>query len=159
MSGLVTLKVRRLAGAEGPDPLPPPTYATAAAVGMDLAAAVRTPLELKPGHRALVPTGFALELPAGHEGQVRPRSGWALRHGVTVLNSPGTIDPDYRGELKVLLVNLGDAPVLIERGQRVAQLVVAPYVTARVAVVEALSDTTRGAGGFGHTGHGARTDS
>ncbi|MCA9545763.1 MAG: dUTP diphosphatase [Myxococcales bacterium] len=153
------MRIRRLAGAEAPDPLPLPTYATAAAVGMDLAAAVRTPVTLAPGGRALIPTGFALELPAGHEGQVRPRSGWALRHGVTVLNSPGTIDPDYRGELQVLLINLGDAPVVIERGQRVAQLVVAPYVTARVEAVEALSDTARGAGGFGHTGHGPRTGS
>jgi len=135
-----------------PDPLPLPSYATAGAAGLDLAAAVRAPLRLLPGERAVVPTGFALALPAGHEGQVRPRSGRALRDGLTVLNSPGTIDADFRGEVQVLLVNLGQAPVDIQRGERVAQLVVARV--ERVACVEVvdLDPTARGSGGFGHTG-------
>lgn len=142
----------RLPGAAAPDPLDPPTYATADAAGLDLRAAVRAPVQIMPGQRLKVPTGFALAIPAGFEGQVRPRSGWAARHGVTVLNAPGTIDADYRGELIVLLVNLGQAPVSIARGDRIAQLVVAPVSRVQVEVVEALDDTTRGGGGFGHTG-------
>jgi dUTP pyrophosphatase len=127
-----------------------PRYMTAGAAGMDLVAA--TDVVLPPGERAAVPTGWAVELPAGHEGQVRPRSGLALRSGVTVLNAPGTIDADFRGELGVLLVNLGREPHVIRAGDRIAQLVVAPVVRGEVEEAAALSDTTRGAGGFGHTG-------
>jgi len=129
-----------------------PAYATEAAAGLDLAAALERPLTLAPGDRALVPTGLSIELPAGHEGQVRPRSGLAVKHGVTVLNAPGTVDEDYRGEVKVALINHGREPFVVEPGMRVAQLIVAPV--ARVSVVEAeeLRATTRGEGGFGHTG-------
>jgi dUTP pyrophosphatase len=129
-----------------------PRYMTAEAAGMDLVAAPDGPLTVQPGERVGVPTGWAVELPAGHEGQVRPRSGLALRSGVTVLNAPGTIDSDYRGEVTVLLVNLGTTPHEIEPGDRIAQLVVAPVAQAQVEEVAALSDTARGAGGFGHTG-------
>jgi dUTP pyrophosphatase len=146
------VRLRRLAGADAPDPLPLPAYATPGSAGMDLRAAVRDPVEIPAGGRALIPTGFAIALPDGHEGQVRPRSGRALDEGLTVLNAPGTIDADYRGELRVLLVNLGAAPVSIRRGERIAQLVVAPVVRAQVAEVEVLPETGRGDGGFGHTG-------
>jgi dUTP pyrophosphatase len=129
-----------------------PRYMTAEAAGMDLVAAPDGPLTVRPGERVGVPTGWAIELPAGHEGQVRPRSGLALRSGVTVLNAPGTIDSDYRGEVTVLLVNLGTTPHEIKPGDRIAQLVVAPVAQAQVDEVAALSDTARGAGGFGHTG-------
>jgi len=129
-----------------------PRYATAGAAGLDLAAALPAPLTVKPGDRVLVPTGIAIALPAGHEGQVRPRSGLAVRHGVTVLNSPGTIDEDYRGEVKVALVNLGREPFVIEPGMRVAQLIVAPVARVSVIEVSDLEGTERGAGGFGHTG-------
>lgn len=134
--------------------LPPPAYQTADAAGADLAAAVPadTPLLLEPGARALVPTGLTVALPSGYEAQVRPRSGLALRHGLTVLNAPGTIDADYRGELQVLLVNLGAEPVEISRGMRIAQLIVAPVTQATFHEVESLPETTRGAGGFGSTG-------
>lgn len=128
-----------------------PVAATAQAAGYDLTAALDEAMVLMPGARAAVPTGLAIALPEGLEGQVRPRSGLAMKHGVTVLNAPGTIDADYRGEVKVLLVNLGDAPFSIESGDRIAQLVVARY--ERVAFVEGdLDDTARGAGGFGSTG-------
>ena len=131
-----------------------PAYETTGAAGMDLRAAVPAgePLVLAPGKRALVPTGFVFEIPAGYEGQVRPRSGLAFKHGITCLNTPGTIDSDYRGEVKVLLVNLGEEPFAIERGMRIAQLLVAPVVQAAVREVEAASETARGAGGFGSTG-------
>ncbi len=129
-----------------------PAYQTPGSAGMDLCAALLEPLVLKPGERALVPTGLAVELPSGHEGQVRPRSGLALKHAVTVLNAPGTIDQDYRGELKVLLINLGDADFTIERGMRIAQLVVAPYVQVAVERRSAMAESSRGAGGFGSTG-------
>lgn len=139
----------RLPGARD---LPLPAYQTAGAVGLDLRAAVPQPLQLEPGARALVPTGLVLAIPPGWEGQVRPRSGLALREGVTVLNSPGTIDPDYRGELQVLLVNLGQRPFTVARGERIAQLVLAPVGRAELVEVEQLDATARGAGGFGHTG-------
>jgi dUTP pyrophosphatase len=130
-----------------------PRYMTAGAAGMDLSSAADGPVTLEAnGGRAGIPTGWAIELPAGSEGQVRPRSGLAAKHGVTVVNAPGTIDSDYRGELVVLLVNLGREAHVIKPGDRIAQLVVAPVVQAGVEEVEALSDTTRGAGGFGHTG-------
>jgi dUTP pyrophosphatase len=129
-----------------------PRYATRGSAGLDLAAVVETPLVLQPGERALVPTGVAVALPPGHEGQVRPRSGLAVRHGVTVLNAPGTVDEDYRGELKVALINLGSEPFVVERGLRIAQLVVAPVTRVTVEDSPDLDETARGAGGFGHTG-------
>ena len=131
-----------------------PSYATERAAGLDLAAALDAPMTLAPGARAAVPTGLAIALPPGTEGQVRPRSGLAARHGVTVLNAPGTIDEDYRGELRVLLVNLGDADFVIEPGYRIAQLVVAPIARVRCELVPELDDTARGSGGFGSTGLG-----
>lgn len=132
--------------------LPLPSYQTADSAGMDLRAALDAPLDLAPGQRALVPTGLALAIPRGFEGQVRPRSGLAAKHGLTVLNSPGTIDADYRGEVKVILVNLGQETVQLVRGERVAQLVLAPVRQLPVVEVSALDDTARGAGGFGSTG-------
>ncbi|TCT12002.1 deoxyuridine 5'-triphosphate nucleotidohydrolase [Tepidamorphus gemmatus] len=145
----VTIRVLRLA--HGAD-MPLPDYGTAGAAGLDLRAAVETPLMLGPGERTLVPTGLIVEIPEGFEGQVRPRSGLAARHGVTVLNAPGTIDSDYRGEVKVILVNHGDAPISIGRGDRIAQLVVAPVSRVRLIEVDALGSSIRGAGGFGSTG-------
>ena len=130
----------------------PPRYMTEHAAGADLFAANEAPIVIPPGGRALVPVGFALELPPGFEAQVRPRSGLALKHGVTCLNSPGTIDADYRGEVGVLLANLGSAPFDVVRGMRIAQLVVAEVARPVLEVVEALGETARGAGGFGHTG-------
>lgn len=134
--------------------LPAPSYRSEHAAGLDLSAAVPEgePLTLAPGERALVPTGIAIELPAGFEAQVRPRSGLAHRFGVTVLNSPGTIDADYRGEIQVLLINLGDKPFLIERKDRVAQLVVAPVSMVALEGADSLTATRRGKGGFGSTG-------
>jgi dUTP pyrophosphatase len=131
-----------------------PAHATPHSAGLDLRAAVPedAPLTLQPGQFALVPTGLTVALPPGTEGQVRPRSGLAAKHGVTVLNSPGTIDADFRGECKVLLINHGAAPFVIERGERIAQLVVARYVPVRFEPVDSLDDTERGAGGFGSTG-------
>jgi dUTP pyrophosphatase len=134
--------------------LEPPRQQTAGAAGVDLLAALPAGevLTLAPGKRALVPTGLAMAIPEGHEGQVRPRSGLAAKHGVTVLNTPGTIDADYRGELKVILINLGDAPFEIRRGERIAQLVVAPVSQVNFTLRETLDATERGAGGFGSTG-------
>ena len=134
--------------------LPLPAYHSAHAAGLDLHAAVpaATPIVIAPGRWAAIPTGIALALPPGHEGQVRPRSGLAARHGVTVLNAPGTVDADYRGEVVVLLINHGAAPFTVERGARIAQLVIAPVTTARLAETDALAASVRGAGGFGSTG-------
>lgn len=132
--------------------LPLPAYETAGAAGMDLRAAVSEPVRLLPGARALVPTGLAIALPVGYEAQVRPRSGLAVRDGVTVLNTPGTIDADYRGEVRVLLVNHGEAPVTIARGERIAQIVFAPVVRAELRETSDLGATERGSGGFGSTG-------
>jgi len=129
-----------------------PAYATPGAAGMDLQAAVDAPLKILPGERALVPTGLQIAVPAGFEAQIRPRSGLALKQGITCLNTPGTIDSDYRGEVKVLLANLGREPFVIERGMRIAQLVIAPVVQAEWLLVTALDATVRGAGGFGSTG-------
>lgn len=129
-----------------------PRYQTEGAVGLDLAADVAQELTLAPLERRLVPTGLAVALPAGYEGQVRPRSGLALRHGITVLNSPGTIDPDYRGEIQVLLVNLGSEPFVVRRGDRIAQLVVCPVARAELDLRVELDLTDRGAGGYGSTG-------
>jgi dUTP pyrophosphatase len=143
--------VMRLAHGEG---LPLPAYETAHAAGMDLRAAVPgdAPLTLRPGDRHAVPTGLAMAIPPGFEGQVRPRSGLALRAGVTCLNSPGTVDADYRGEVKVILVNLGAEDFVVRRGERIAQLLISPVAQATWAEVESLDETARGAGGFGSTG-------
>jgi dUTP pyrophosphatase len=132
--------------------LPFPTYATHGAAGMDLRAAIESELMLLPGERALISTGIRLALPAGHEGQVRPRSGLAWHHGLTLLNSPGTIDADYTGTLKVILINLGQEAVRIQRGDRIAQLVIAPVTRVVWVETDALPAQTRGAGGFGSTG-------
>lgn len=132
-----------------------PKYQTEGSAGLDLTAAVEEPLQLEPGERKLVPTGLKVAVPAGFEGQVRPRSGLALRHGLTLLNTPGTIDSDYRGELQVILANLGQEPFVVERGMRIAQLVIAPVARVMVRTVEKLPGTVRGEGGFGHTGLGS----
>lgn len=145
----VVVPVRRVRETE--DPLPLPRYMTTGAAGMDLMADVPAPVEVLPGGRVLVPTGLAVAIPPGFEGQVRPRSGLALRHGLTLLNAPGTIDADYRGEVQVILVNLGDRPVQVGRGDRIAQLVLAPVARAAWHEVAALDDSARGDGGFGHT--------
>ncbi len=131
-----------------------PAYETALSAGMDVRAAVpeREPITLKPGERCLAPTGLTIALPAGYEAQVRPRSGLALKHGVTCLNTPGTIDADYRGEVKVILVNLGQEPFVIQRGERIAQIVIAPVTQGGWEQVDVLPDSARGAGGFGSTG-------
>ena len=151
MSAMVKVDIRQLPHAEG---LALPAYQSADAAGLDLLAAVadNAPLVLAPGKHATVPTGLAVALPPGFEAQVRPRSGLAARHGVTVLNSPGTIDADYRGEISVILINHGDAPFMIRRGERIAQMVIAPVVRAELAVAASLSATDRGSGGFGSTG-------
>jgi len=145
----IDLPVKRLPHADG---LTLPAYATEQSAGLDLQAAIAEPIVLQPGQRKLVPTGLAIALPAGYEAQVRPRSGLALKHGITVLNAPGTIDADYRGEIGVVLINHGDQPFTINRGERIAQMVVAAYSQVRWQAVEELSDTQRGAGGFGSTG-------
>ncbi len=133
-----------------------PAYETALSAGMDLRAAIQldAPITLEPGARVLTPTGLTIALPAGYEAQVRPRSGLALKHGITCLNSPGTVDADYRGELKVILINLGQEPFVIQRGERIAQMVIAPVTQGQWDVVAALPETARGAGGFGSTGRG-----
>ena len=131
-----------------------PAYETAGAAGMDLQAALDEPIHLAPGERAALPTGLRMAIPPGFEAQIRPRSGWALKQGVTCLNSPGTIDSDYRGEVKVILANLGAEAVVIERGMRIAQIVFAPVVHATWVPSGSLEETDRGAGGFGHTGMG-----
>ncbi|WP_020187327.1 dUTP diphosphatase [Methylopila sp. 73B] len=148
---MTELRILRLPHGEG---LPTPAYETSAAAGLDLPAAVPAdaPIVIAPGARALVPTGLVLQFPTGFEAQVRPRSGLALRHGVTVLNAPGTIDADYRGELKVLLVNHGDEPFAVTRGARIAQLVLASVARAMVVEAEAVDPSGRGEGGFGSTG-------
>jgi dUTP pyrophosphatase len=149
MSGGVPVRIRRLAHAAD---LPLPAYETEGAAGMDVRAAVSEPLTLPPGAIALVPTGLVLEVPEGHEMQVRPRSGLAARHGVTLPNSPATIDSDYRGEVRVILQNLGAEPVVVERGDRIAQFVLQRVPRVEWVEAEALTATARGAGGFGHTG-------
>ena len=150
MSG-IDIRLMRLA--HGKD-LPLPTYQSEHAAGLDLLAAVSStgPVTIAPGARALVPTGLAIALPEGYEAQVRPRSGLAARDGLTILNSPGTIDADYRGEIQVLLVNLGSESVVVSRGMRIAQLVIAPLVRAHIVEAASLDKTSRGSGGFGSTG-------
>ena len=145
----IAVLIRRLPGNED---LPLPRYQTAQAVAMDLHAAVSETVPLSPGEVLLVPCGFSIAVPAGFEAQIRPRSGLAAKSAVTVVNSPGTIDPDYRGEVKVALINLGKAPFSIERGMRIAQMLVVPVPRVRWEEVAELPETTRGEGGFGHTG-------
>ena len=151
MNAMVKVDIRQLPHGEG---LALPAYQSAHAAGLDLLAAVpeAAPLILSPGQRALVPTGLSIALPAGYEAQVRPRSGLAARHGITVLNAPGTVDADYRGEVGVLLINHGDAPFAIRRGERIAQMVIAAVVRAELVAALSLSATERGSGGFGSTG-------
>ena len=151
LSTQIKLDIRRLPHGEG---LPLPAYQSAHAAGLDLLAAVpeSSPLELAPGKHAMVPTGLAIALPEGFEAQVRPRSGLAAKHGITALNSPGTIDADYRGEIQVILINHGTEPFAIRRGERIAQMVIAPVVQVRLNAVDSLPETGRGSGGFGSTG-------
>ncbi|WP_420403035.1 dUTP diphosphatase [Nisaea sp.] len=150
-SATVDVRVRRLP--HGAD-LPLPSYQTADSAGMDLLAAIEGEIVIAPGERTLIPTGLAIALPPGYEGQVRPRSGLALRNGITQLNTPGTIDADYRGEIGVILINHGNEPFAVTRGMRIAQMVVAPVIQARWNEVAELDETTRGGGGFGSTGTG-----
>jgi dUTP pyrophosphatase len=151
VSGKIKVEIRQLPHGEG---LALPAYQSADAAGLDLLAAVpaETPLILAPGKHAMVPTGLAIALPSGFEAQVRPRSGLAAKHGVTVLNSPGTIDADYRGEISVILINHGEVAFAINRGERIAQMVIAPVLQAQLVPVTMLSATDRGSGGFGSTG-------
>ncbi len=145
----VTISITRLPNAEG---LALPAYATEHSAGMDLMAAISEPKTLKAGERALIPTGLAIALPDGYEAQIRPRSGLALKHGISLVNSPGTIDADYRGEIGVIIINHGQQDFLIERGMRIAQMVIAPYTRAQFSEVLELPTSERGAGGFGSTG-------
>lgn len=145
----VTILLKRVRPAS--DPLPLPKYMTAGAAGMDLMADLTEPVELAPGARALIPSGISVEIPAGFEAQIRPRSGLALRHGVTLLNSPGTIDADYRGEIMVLMINLGQQSYVVHRAERIAQMIVAPVTRAELREVDTLAQSGRGTGGFGHT--------
>jgi dUTP pyrophosphatase len=151
LSTAIELDIRQLPHGKG---LPLPAYQSAHAAGLDLLAALpdNAPLVLAPGQHAMVPTGLAIALPQGFEAQVRPRSGLAARHGVTVLNSPGTIDADYRGEIQVILINHGTEPFAIHRGERIAQMVIAPVVQVRLNAVDSLPETSRSSGGFGSTG-------
>lgn len=145
----LTIPIHQLAHGKG---LPLAKYASPGAAGLDLTAAIDAPLFLAPGARALVPTGIAIALPEGFEGQIRPRSGLALKHGVTILNAPGTIDSDYRGEIGIILINHGEQIFRIERGDRIAQMIIAPFIRATWCPANILTETTRGNGGFGSTG-------
>jgi dUTP pyrophosphatase len=146
----ITVKVKQLPNGEG---VPLPSFATEHAAGADLRAAVDGPVTLQPGDIRLIPCGFAMALPPGYEAQVRPRSGLSSQHGLTLINSPGTIDADYRGEVQVPLVNHGKEPFTVERGMRIAQMIIAAVPKVTFAEVEELDETARGSGGFGHTGH------
>lgn len=146
----ITIRIRRLSGASD---VPLPRFATEHAAGADLHAAVSDPVTLAPGEIRLIPCGFAMAIPPGYEAQVRPRSGLSSKHGVTMINTPGTIDADYRGEVQVPLINLGPAPFVVERGMRIAQMVIAAVPKVKYEEVDELDDTARGSGGFGHTGH------
>lgn len=156
MSHILSVRIKRLPEGEG---LPLPSYMSAHAAGADLCAAVGRDTVIEPGARAMIPTGFAIALPDGYEAQVRPRSGLALKNGVTCLNSPGTIDADYRGPVNVILANLGSDPFVVRRGDRIAQLIVAPVTRALFDLSEELDETQRAAGGFGSTGNAAPTGS
>jgi dUTP pyrophosphatase len=147
----IQIRLRRLPHGAG---LPLPAYQSAAAAGLDLLAAVPAdaPVSIAPGDRAMIPTGICIALPPGTEGQIRPRSGLAVRHGVTVLNAPGTVDADFRGEMQIILINLGRDSFVVERGMRIAQLVITPTIHVDIYEVAILDDTTRGVGGFGSTG-------
>ena len=149
MSRIVTVRITKELGCGD---LPLPAYETEHAAGMDLRAAVTTPFTLQPGERVLVPTGLRIALPEGYEAQIRPRSGLALKHGISLLNTPGTIDADYRGEIRIIMANLGQEPFVIQRGDRIAQMIVAPVTKVQWDVCASLDETARGAGGFGHTG-------
>jgi dUTP pyrophosphatase len=151
VSATIKVEIRQLPHGEG---LPLPAYQSAHAAGLDLLAAVpeAAPMTIVPGKYALVPTGLCIALPSGYEAQIRPRSGLALKHGVTVLNAPGTVDADYRGEVSVLLINHGDAPFKVRRGERIAQMVIAPVVQVELVAAVSLSATDRGSGGYGSTG-------
>jgi len=151
MSNAPLLQLKRLRPDRDGD-IPLPAYMTAGSAGMDLAAAVETPVTLAPGETALLPTGFAMALPEGYEAQVRPRSGLAVNYGIGLINSPGTIDSDYRGEIKIALINLGKKEFTVRRGDRIAQMVIQQVCRPRLAVVEFIDETERSAGGFGHTG-------
>lgn len=153
MQGADKIKVEltQLAHASG---LPLPAYATEQSAGMDLVAAINAPVTLKPGERGMIATGLSIALPPGYEAQVRPRSGLAAKNGLTVLNSPGTVDADYRGEIKIILINLGQEPFVIERGMRIAQMVIARHSHVTWSAVANLNETSRGSGGFGSTGTG-----
>lgn len=154
---MITIQLQRLPHGDG---LPMPQYQSVLASGLDLTAAVAADASvvIAPGERALIPTGIAIALPPGFEAQVRPRSGLALKHGVTVLNSPGTIDADYRGEIQVILINFGREPFTVERGARIAQLIICAMVQAEICIVAKLDETTRGARGFGSTGSASGGD-
>lgn len=147
--GAVEVLVERLPEA---DDLPLPTYATSGSSGMDLTAAVTGDLTLMPGERTLIPTGLRIAVPEGYEAQIRPRSGLALKYGIGLVNSPGTIDSDYRGPVQVIIINMGNEAVVIQRGDRIAQMVICPVARASLVEVDSLPDTSRGDGGFGHTG-------
>ncbi len=151
MTDSIKIELKPLENAIG---LKLPTYATEQSAGMDLTAALEEAIELDPGQRILIPTGLSIALPKGYEAQIRPRSGLAIKHGVTVLNTPGTVDADYRGEIKVILANLGTEPFTVERGMRIAQMVIAKHATVSWEVVEEIDETERGEGGFGSTGTG-----
>lgn len=145
----VTVRVKRLRESEG---VAVPAYMTTHAAGVDLHAAIDAPIHLQPGERVLVPTGLAIELPDGYEAQIRPRSGLAFKHGISLVNTPGTIDPDYRGEISIIVINHGSETFVINAGERIAQMVIAPFIRAVFAEVDSLTETGRGSGGFGHTG-------
>lgn len=147
----LTIRIKRLFPEQDAD-IPLPRYMTDQAAGMDLCASVTQPVSIAPGAVALIPTGLAMALPEGHEAQIRPRSGLAIKHGVGVINAPGTIDADYRGEIKVGLINFSDRPYIVERGDRIAQMIIGRVYQARLETVEHLEDTPRSDGGFGHTG-------
>jgi dUTP pyrophosphatase len=148
----VTEPVLKIEILPGNEDLNLPAYATDGAAGLDLRAALIEPVTLKPGERGVISTGLKMAVPVGYAGCVRPRSGLAMKHGLTLTNSPGTIDSDYRGEVKILMINLGQEPVVLQRGDRIAQLLISPVAHAQVVKVESLDETTRGVGGFGHTG-------
>lgn len=150
MASPITVKIKRLAGGEG---LPLPIRMTEQSAGLDVAAAVTGPQTLQPGDIRLIPCGFAMAIPPGYEAQIRPRSGLASRHGITMINTPGTIDSDYRGEIQVPLINLGRQPFTVERGMRIAQMLILPVPPVSLIEVTDLDDTPRSSGGFGHTGH------
>ena len=151
MPATITIAIKRLHPDKDSD-IPLPRYMTPHAAGMDVCAAVDEALTLKPGQRELIPTGFAMALPPGYEAQIRPRSGLAVKHGITILNAPGTIDSDYRGEVRIALVHLGDQPYTIERGERIAQMIIQQVARATIEIVTVLDDTERDQGGFGSTG-------